>query len=235
MIALVKPQETESPFVSWCGKRIEGIVFDVDGTLTNSIEAYFEVFRDVTARFGIEVKREDVLEPMSTGSLIWDRAIPRHIANRDEKIKRCMKLIPKIYREVFQRVEPFPGLELVLRRLEERRITLGVLTSSRSVAVQPLHDHSLSHYFKIIMTHEDGFPPKPAPTGILECLRRMGIHSSHGLTIGDSPLDIRAGKAAGTLTVGVLSGIGNRAQLEVEEPTAILEGVTELLSLLKLN
>jgi phosphoglycolate phosphatase-like HAD superfamily hydrolase len=85
------------------------------------------------------------------------------------------------------------------------------------------------------MTHEDGFPPKPAPTGILECLRRMGIHPSHGLTIGDSPLDIRAGKAAGTLTVGVLSGIGNRAKLEVEEPTAILEGVTELLSLLKLN
>ena len=235
MTPLVKPQETESPFVSWCGKRIEGIVFDVDGTLTNSIEAYYEVFREVTAKFGIEVKREDVLEPMSTGSLIWDRAIPRHIADRDEKIKQCMELIPQIYREVFQRVQPFPGLELVLRTLEERRITVGVLTSSRSVAVRPLHDHSLSHYFKVIMTHEDGFLPKPAPDGILECLRRMEIYPSNALNIGDSPLDIRAGKVAGTLTVGVLTGIGNRAQLEAEEPTAILERVTELLSLLELT
>jgi len=85
------------------------------------------------------------------------------------------------------------------------------------------------------MTHEDGFLPKPAPDGILECLRRMEIHPSNALNIGDSPLDIRAGKVAGTLTVGVLTGIGNRAQLEVEEPTAILERVTELLSLLELT
>ena len=63
----------------------------------------------------------------------------------------------------------------------------------------------------------------------------MEIYPSDALNIGDSPLDIRAGKVAGTLTVGVLTGIGNRAQLEAEEPTAILERVTELLSLLELT
>ena len=85
------------------------------------------------------------------------------------------------------------------------------------------------------MTREDGFPPKPAPDGILECLRRMKVQPNHAIVMGDSPLDIRAGKAAGTLTIGVLSGIGSLTQLEAEAPTAIINHVSQLLPLLNLE
>ena len=85
------------------------------------------------------------------------------------------------------------------------------------------------------MTREEGFPPKPAPDGTLECLRRMKVAPSHAITIGDTPLDVRAGKAAGTLTIGVLSGIGTREQLEAEKPTAIIKDISEVLSLLNLE
>jgi len=219
----------------WSERRVEGIVFDVDGTLTDSIEAYYEGFREVMAKIGIHIKREDLLEPMATGSLIWDRVVPENTPDRDEKIRQCMELIPQIYREVFKSVQPFPGLESVLMRLEEKGVCLGVLTASRAIAVQPLHHHSLNGYFRVIITREEGFPNKPAPDGILECLKRMDIPPNQAITIGDTPLDIRAGKAAGTLTVGVLSGIGNRAQLQAEEPTAIVGGVSELLSLFDLE
>ena len=235
MAELIKDRRTGSLSISWSGRRIEGIVFDVDGTLTNSVEAYYEVFREVTARFGIQIRKEDVLEPMATGSLIWDRIIPEDFPDRDEKIKQFMSVIPKVYQEVFQHVHPFVGLESVLKGLKERDVRLGALTSSRAVAVRPLHNHALSRYFTVIMTREDGFPQKPAPDGILECLRRMEVKPDHAIIIGDTPLDIRAGKAAGTLTIGVLSGIGNRAQLEAEEPTAILGDISQLLSLLNLK
>jgi len=235
MTDLFKHEQIESPGISWSGKRIEGIVFDVDGTLTNSIEAYYEVFREVTSRFGIQIRKEDVLEPMATGALIWDRIIPKDLPDRDKKIRQFMDVIPQVYQEVFEQVHPFTGLESVLKGLEERAVRLGALTSARAVAVRPLYHHALSHYFKVIMTHEDGFPQKPAPHGILECLRRMEIHPSHAMVVGDSALDIRAGKAAGTLTVGVLSGIGSPDQLEAEAPTAIINHVTKLLSLLNLE
>jgi len=86
-----------------------------------------------------------------------------------------------------------------------------------------------------MMTREEGFSPKPEPDGILECLRRMEVQPSHAITIGDTPLDIRAGKAAGTLTIGVLSGIGTQAQLEAEAPTAIIKDILQLLPLLNLK
>lgn len=221
--------------IVWSGRRVEGIVFDVDGTLTDSIEAYYEGFREVMEKIGIHIEREDILEPMATGSPIWDRVIPENTADRDEKIRQCVELIPQIYREVFKSVQPFPGLESVLMRLQEKEICLGVLTASRAIAVQPLHHHSLLRYFRVIMTREEGFPNKPAPDGILECLKRMEISPSQAITIGDTPLDIRAGKAAGTLTVGVLSGIGSRSQLQAEEPTAVIGGVSDLLSLFDLK
>jgi len=235
MVDLLNHQRGGSSGISWSGRRIEGIVFDVDGTLTNSIEAYYEVFREVTAQFGIQIRKEDVLEPMATGSLIWDRIFPKDLLDRDEKIKQFMKVISQVYEEVFQHVHPFDGLESVLKGLGERGIRLGALTSAREVAVRPLYHHALSHYFIAIITREDGFLPKPAPDGILECLRRMEVSSDHAIIIGDSPLDIRAGKTAGSLTIGVLSGIGSQAQLEAEAPTAIIKHVSQLLSLLNLQ
>jgi len=234
-IGMFKGRRITSSGISWSQTRIEGILFDVDGTLTNSIEAYYNVFREVTHRFGIEIRREDVLEPMATGSLLWNRIIPEDSPGRDEKIKQLMNAIPEVYQKVFQRVLPFPGVESVLKKLNERKVKLGALTSSRRTAVRPLYHHSLSHYFEVIMTREEGFPPKPEPDGILECLRRMKVQPDHAITIGDTPLDIRAGKAAGTLTIGVLSGIGTQAQLEAEAPTAIIMDISQLLPLLNLE
>ena len=235
MAGPVEHKKMEVPRIVWSGRKIKGIVFDVDGTLTNSVEAYYEIFREVSARFGIQIKKEDVLEPMATGSLIWDRIIPQDSPDRNEKIKQFMDVIPKVDQEVFQHVHPFAGLESVLKKIEGKGVRLGALTSSRTFAIRPLLDHGLSHYFKVIMTREDGFPQKPAPDGILECLRRMKVIPNNAIVIGDTPLDIRAGKAAGTLTIGVLSGIGTRAQLEAEAPTAIIEHISQLLLVLNLE
>lgn len=226
-------QETVGAYCA--GKRVDGVVFDVDGTLTDSIEVYYQVFREATARFGIHVTREEVLEPMASGTLIWDQAIPQDVQDRDEKIKQITSLIAEIFPKAFESVRPFPAVRDVLKALEQRAVKMGVLTSSWASVIRPLQSHSLDHYFDVLLSRDDGFPLKPAPEGILECLRRMGVEPGHAVTIGDAVLDIRAGKAAGTLTIGVLSGIASRVQLEAENPTALVEGIAEILPLLNME
>ncbi len=88
-----KRQKGGPPSIFWSGWEIEGIIFDVDGTTTNSIEAYFEVFSEVSARFGVQIRKENVLEPMATRSLIGDRIIPDDLPGRNEKIKQFMGVI----------------------------------------------------------------------------------------------------------------------------------------------
>lgn len=49
--------------VHWLGMSVYSVVFDFDGTLTDSLEAYYEIFRDVTARYGIQVNKRNFLNP----------------------------------------------------------------------------------------------------------------------------------------------------------------------------
>ena len=225
----------ETSGVYLLGNRIEGIVFDLDGTLTDSIDYYYEVFHEAMEQVGIPITRAQVLEPMALGHGIWDVAIPRDIPDREEKIQQCKSLIPGIFVRVFQKVQPFPGLISVLKKLDESALRMGVVTSSWGAAVLPLFDHSLAPYFETIITREDGFKLKPAPDGILECVRRLDVDPGRTITVGDTPLDIRAGKASGTWTIAVLSGIGTREQLEAENPTFIMETTTQILSVLDLD
>ncbi len=215
-------------------REVEGIVFDLDGTLIDSINTYFEVFRDAVAHVGIIVNREDVLDPMVTGSLIWDRAVPFGISNREEKIAKCMSVIPQIFAEAIKKVKVFPGVESVLRTLLGRNLKLGLVTNSRRPALHPIEEQEITHFFESIITSEDGFPQKPSPLALLECLRRLSVKPRNALSVGDSPLDIRAGNLAETLTIGVLSGIGNRQQLESERPIAVLSDVNDILNFLVL-
>jgi HAD superfamily hydrolase (TIGR01509 family) len=220
--------------VIWRGRRIEGIVFDLDGTLTDSIEAYYEIFRQTCATFGIQVNRKDVLEPMALGSLIWDRAIPHDLPDRQKKIEQCIQAIPQVFRDVIQHVRPFPGIEELLLSLRQSGLELGILTSSFKAALLPLQKNGMIPHFSAVITREDGFTIKPAPDGILACLKLMNVDPARALAVGDSPMDIRAGKKAGILTVGVLSGIGTREQLEAEAPTSIIDSVGGMIALLGL-
>ncbi len=216
----------------WKGTVLKGIVFDLDGTLTDSNEVYYRLFRDATADAGIPVRREDVWEPLAEGLDLWDHAIPIDIPDRHKRIEQIKRTLAPVFREALRHVQPLPGVGEVLKALQERKLKLGLVTDSGRYALRPLEDRSLAHYFESIVTRDDGLPRKPQPDGILECLRTMDIDPGNAIIVGDSLLDIRAGRAAGTLTVGVLTGLASRRQLEAEAPTALVEDLTGLLTIL---
>jgi len=222
----------DSQFIRWRDRTIEGIVFDLDGTLIDSIQVYYEIFRETTAQFGIQLKREGVFESIAMGSFVWDSAIPKDIPDRDDKIQKCREMIPQVFKEAMQRVRPFPGVESALKHFLEKGLQLGLATASGREALQCLNDRSMNRFFKAVVSREDGLPEKPSPALILECLKRMGVDPRNAIAVGDSPLDLRAGALGGLLTIGVLSGIGSRSLLEAENPAIIIDNVTQLPSIL---
>lgn len=219
------------PGVVWHGRTVRAVVFDLDGTLTDSIEVYYEVFQEAAVRVGIHVKRKDILEPLAEGKEPWSRALCAEFPDRAQKIREFRQEMRPRFVEALKRVRPLPGVEEMLRLLVEREITLGVLTDASADSLQCLHTHSLIHYFAAVVTRDDGFPRKPEPTGLLECVERMEADPSHTVIVGDTLMDIRVGKEVGALTVGVLSGLATRRQLEHAEPTALVDDVTHVPAL----
>jgi pyrophosphatase PpaX len=90
------------------------------------------------------------------------------------------------------------------------------------------------HLFSGIVGREDVESRKPHPEPVLKCLGHLELDPQEVVYIGDSPIDIRAGKAAGSYTVGVLTGTSPHEVLHGEDPDHILESVVGLPDILRL-
>jgi N-acetyl-D-muramate 6-phosphate phosphatase len=95
-----------------------------------------------------------------------------------------------------------------------------------------LNQFSLAPYFKCIATDQTCEHTKPFPDPILWAAREMGVLPEACLMVGDTTVDIRAGKAAGTQTVGVLCGFGEEAELRERGADMILSMTSELVQVL---
>lgn len=111
------------------------------------------------------------------------------------------------------------------------RYDLAIVTSrSRSEAEHFVTRFGLDGCFAAIVAREDVRRQKPAPEPVRRAAERLGHTPEQCVVVGDTVLDIRAGQRAGALTVGVLSGFGERAQLERQEPDLVLPTMTSLAS-----
>ena len=78
-----------------------------------------------------------------------------------------------------------------------------------------------------------GQKPKPSPEALIKCARALDVQICDCLMVGDSISDIRAGKAAGTVTAAVLTGLFTREELSKENPDFILDNVSVLSNIVE--
>lgn len=95
-------------------------------------------------------------------------------------------------------------------------------------AYEELEKFGLAKHFQCVITALDTNDPKPSPEAIIKCARQLDIQMCRCIVVGDSIVDIRAGKNAGTKTVAVLSGIFSYDELKREKPDLILESINQL-------
>jgi phosphoglycolate phosphatase len=122
---------------------------------------------------------------------------------------------------------PFPGVIELLGALREADKRIGIVTRNCRPAVEAiLANHPIPH--DVLLTRDDVSKVKPDPDHLLQAARRIGLSLERALMVGDHPMDVVAGKAAGARTVGILN-VGRPADYFAEvEPTAVLSSVTEI-------
>ena len=124
---------------------------------------------------------------------------------------------------------PVTDLGGLLRRLRQRVGTFAVATSDdRQPTRRTLEALGVAGEFAALICADDGIRTKPAPDPVLHLCSSLGIAPGRTVVVGDSPADLHMGRAAGVArTIGVLTGVGDRASLE---PLAdlVLESIAEL-------
>ncbi|HLG71385.1 MAG TPA: HAD family hydrolase [Chloroflexota bacterium] len=211
-------------------------MFDLDGTLVDSMNCYHAVFLDAFGQMGLPiVEKAELMALMRHGRNILDVLIPEDWPDRAGTTERCRTL----FREMWE-VRSLTEIRLhdevapTLRRLRAQGLTLGLATAARGAWIQRvLERHEVAGLLAAVVTAADVKQRKPAPDLLLECLRRLGSHSDRSVYVGDSPIDIIAAKAAGVRPIGVLCGASDRAALLETEPDLILEHVGQLPAVLE--
>jgi len=121
-----------------------------------------------------------------------------------------------------------PGARAVLEQLAGTRRLAVVTTRTRADAEAFLLQHELRDLFETITTRSDVWRLKPHPAPVLRAVKLLGLPPSQCCFIGDTRLDVLAGKRAGVFAVGVLSGFGERDELERAGADLILSSVAEI-------
>jgi len=126
----------------------------------------------------------------------------------------------------------YPGVITTLQALSH--YTLGIVTTKEpGQAEKVLQKLALSPFFRHIQGGAPGLRLKPAPDTIVAALGTLDCAPPQALMVGDTPADILAGKAAGTLTCAVTYGFGRREALMQCIPDYLIDSFSELLTLMR--
>jgi len=215
--------------------NIQAVLFDLDGTLIDSVPAYFRLMAAMLDAVGLPpAPRALVAELMTDGLSVLEQMIPAEMSHRkDELIARLLVVGRERSTAMFRHeIELIPGVEGLLPLLGARGLRMGVVTSTERRNIEkkltPLEREGLTEFLEVVIATEDAPHKKPAPDPLLEGARRLGVPAGRCLYVGDSHVDIRAGRTAGMRTVAVLTGLDDSETLRREEPSLILDSVGDL-------
>jgi len=155
---------------------VEAIIFDVDGTLLNSLDAYQLAASRATEAYGYRVSHDHVRQALNTNQPFWDFVIPpgrRRDAELIAELRAAtMRYWPDALDEV---VNVIPGCADTLDSLQQAGMRLAIYTGSGGESFPPLRKAGLLDLFEVIITGDDVQARKPNPEGIRLCLDRLGL------------------------------------------------------------
>ncbi len=221
---------------------IKAVMFDLDGTILDSIDAWWRAFNDGVAVFHLEpVPKERLLGFMNAGARLADIMVGFYPELGTEagsaKIGDIMEEIRRRYpTNSGAQVNLTTGAVELLVLLKQRGLKIGVVTSRAMVAEkqwQELEELEVAHLFDAVVTASDS-RRKPAPDTVIECLESLGVLPKECVIVGDSLADVMAGKAAGVRTVAVTTGVADLPTLREESPDFIFDSLPGLITELDL-
>ena len=212
--------------------RIKALCFDVDGTLSDTDDQYAQKIVDLLPRFlfpnPMQTARRLVMWVEAPGNALLGFADRIGI---DDEMTAVIDWINRHRKHTLKKFLLVPGVDGMLAQLRGRYPMAVVSARDEKSTMLFLNQFDLGKYFDVIVTGLSAPHTKPYPDPILLAAQKMGVKPADCLMIGDTTVDIRAGKAAGAQAVGVLCGFGEEPELRRLGADLILKGTSEVADL----
>ena len=207
------------------------IVFDLDGTLINSVADLASATNYALAYYGLPQHPVDSYRYfVGNGvNILFLRALPESKRTEEWVSKMREIMLPYYAEHCIDLTKPYPKIIDLLQEIELCGIKMAVASNKYQAATTPMVKHFFpTTPFVATLGQREGVPTKPDPTIVEDILKIACVDKSKVLYVGDTAVDMQTGRNSGLTTVGVTWGFRPRAELESEAPDFIVDTVDEL-------
>lgn len=212
-------------------------VFDLDGTLVDSVYEHVLAWREALERVGVELSVWRIHRRIGmSGGLLVD-ALLRETARQvtPEQAEQMKRYHAEAYARLSGSVRPLPGARELLRHLSELGVRWAIGTSGWMQSARPMLELLGVPASVPVVTRDQVEHAKPDPDLFIAAVERLGVAVTDAVVVGDSVWDLLAARRARALAVGLLSGGYGQDELEragayrvYQDPADLLDHLDEV-------
>ncbi len=216
--------------------RFKAVIFDLDGTLLDTLKDLALSMNRVLERNGLPVHPEDRYRYFvgdGARTLVY-RAVPESLRENEDALEELLAQFLSDYKENWDRnTRLYEGIEEMLDQVMEKGLKMAVLSNKPHEFTRLCVERYLGQWnFHKVLGELPEIPRKPDPTGALTVARDIGIDPKGFLYLGDTSIDMKTANQAGMYPVGVLWGFRDRDELKNAGAQTLLKRPQEIASLL---
>ncbi|MBO5484691.1 MAG: HAD-IA family hydrolase [Lachnospiraceae bacterium] len=215
-------------------KRYDAVIFDLDGTLLNTLEDLTDAVNYVMRHYQFEEKTISQVRSYVGNGIrkLVERCVPGGREREDfEKIFQCFRRFYTAHCQ--EKTKPYDGIMELLKVLSDRGYQMGIVSNKNDTAVEELNEIFFAEYISVAIGQNDQLRPKPAPDTVNMALKRLSCTRERAVYVGDSNVDKATADNSGMDCVSVTWGFRDRELLESLKPAAIIDQPQQLLKFLE--
>jgi len=215
-------------------KKYEAVVFDLDGTLLNTLEDLTDSVNAALAAFSQPQKTiEQIRAYLGNGIRnLMKRCVEGGEENPDfEKIFQTFRAHYKEH--CMDKTKPYDGIIDLLQRLKARGVKMAIVSNKADFAVKELNDFYFKEFDMVAIGEREGIARKPAPDSVFSALRELGVSPDQAVYAGDSEVDLETAARAGLPCISVLWGFREEELLKTHGARYFVKTADEFCTVLE--
>ncbi|MFH1390551.1 MAG: HAD-IA family hydrolase [Candidatus Margulisiibacteriota bacterium] len=209
---------------------IDLLLFDFDGTLTNSLPTAVKAIQLMLKELNLPDKTIEEINPhIGFGETAL---VSGSIGSRDPAlVEKAKESYFRHARELAEEISLYPHIRDVLEFFKDKKMI--IVSNKRDMLIRHiLRLQNLAHYFSSVLGGDSASCLKPDPCAILEKLGKYQVEKSKAILVGDMTIDVETGKNAGIHTCAVTYGFDDKAKLAAAKPDFLIDDLLELKNLI---
>jgi HAD superfamily hydrolase (TIGR01509 family) len=187
---------------------VKALIFDLDGTLVDTVYAHVFAWQRALAEAGLPIDGWRIHRRIGMSGGLFTRAVAREAGRplTDDEAEAIQQRHGTLYRELLPDRRPLPGAVELLAWLREAGVPHGIATSGRRPEIDASLDALGVPPETVVVERGSVVRAKPEPDLFLACQERLGVAVADCYVVGDAVWDLLAARRAGMLSIGLLSG-----------------------------